>query len=345
MACSKHAPKSNTKNPQGCAINNPMVGMVSIVDGKQVALSAAEQPDEYITYQVTVNDNGNYTVDVTNVSASTGNSTSSYMQGVARAALTMPEEGAPYIAPSGTVQADMAYNDLSLEASLKYEPTLGYYIDAGIQAHDGVGSPDGKTSISLNIDGASANVWDYTFQNQLTERYGYNLVIPLDNVAHGAGYTQMELAVKGTGEYNEFDDGDNAVMLTGESMLRIDQQPQSVTATVGEKVTFSVQVSGGRMPYLYQWQMLSGDQWVDIPGANASQYSISSVTENMLGRQYRCIITDAAMDSVTTQIAALSGPPPQTGDRELIAGYVALCLLAVACCLAVIMFGRKEENL
>lgn len=94
--------------------------------------------------------------------------------------------------------------------------------------------------------------------------------------------------------------------------LTITKQPENASAPIGEKVTFAVEISGGKSPCAYQWQYSTddGDTW--LPVANSTKYGgVSSATltvkiasDDNSGRIYRCKISDAAhtelfSDSVT----------------------------------------------
>ena len=92
--------------------------------------------------------------------------------------------------------------------------------------------------------------------------------------------------------------------------LTIVTQPWNVAAEIGDTVSFSVAVSGGKAPYTYQWQIHSvgnGDVWSNIP--LDSNWASGQQTERLsfvVGQyeygnyQYRCVITDAAGNQIIT---------------------------------------------
>ncbi|MGC1391256.1 MAG: DUF2341 domain-containing protein, partial [Bacteroidales bacterium] len=83
----------------------------------------------------------------------------------------------------------------------------------------------------------------------------------------------------------------------------------------GCNATFSVVVSG-QAPLSYQWQENNGGGFVNITnggvysGATSSSVTITGATVLMNGFQYRCIITDGFLYSVTSNSATLTVNPP-----------------------------------
>lgn len=90
--------------------------------------------------------------------------------------------------------------------------------------------------------------------------------------------------------------------------LRITKQPVSASAAVEEKVSFTVEIAGGKGPFTYQWQYSTddGSSWMSV--ANSTKYSgvMTSVlkvvidgtdapSKNMI---YRCKITDSAHNTL-----------------------------------------------
>lgn len=84
--------------------------------------------------------------------------------------------------------------------------------------------------------------------------------------------------------------------------LVITTQPQDVTEFVGESATFTVVADGGTTPYTYQWY----ENGSAIAGATSASYVNSTVFIPENGYQYYCIVTDAALDTVTSVTATLT---------------------------------------
>jgi len=77
-------------------------------------------------------------------------------------------------------------------------------------------------------------------------------------------------------------------------------QPSSITRLEGQPATFNVNANG-TAPLHYQWRT----NGVDIPGANASSYTIASVTTNQSGLGFRVVVTNL-FGSITSVTATLT---------------------------------------
>ena len=102
----------------------------------------------------------------------------------------------------------------------------------------------------------------------------------------------------------------DAATLSMESPLEITAQPQNVTVEVGGIASFAVSVSGGTAPYTYQWECWEENEWytaVDegwADGADTDTLSFEVTSDEFVGGyRYRCIITDAKGNSVTSNEA------------------------------------------
>jgi hypothetical protein len=74
----------------------------------------------------------------------------------------------------------------------------------------------------------------------------------------------------------------------------ITQQPTNRTVCVGANATFSLTAvtspnTGG--PLGYQWQQWNGSAWVNVSGATASSFTVSSTTLAMNTNTFRCVVT------------------------------------------------------
>jgi hypothetical protein len=92
------------------------------------------------------------------------------------------------------------------------------------------------------------------------------------------------------------------------------QQPPAVSAhpsnqsvSEGQPVTFTVGATG-TAPFSYQWQRNS----IDISGANATSYTISSVSLADNGAKFRCVVSNSfgTANSSEATLTVAANPPP-----------------------------------
>ncbi len=93
--------------------------------------------------------------------------------------------------------------------------------------------------------------------------------------------------------------------LTVYKALTITSHPQSVTATVGETVTFSVTATGDDLTY--QWYAFHED-WMILTGKTSSILTVK--VENTVTGYYRCVVTDKYGASLTSEYAQLTAQEP-----------------------------------
>ncbi len=82
--------------------------------------------------------------------------------------------------------------------------------------------------------------------------------------------------------------------------------PVNATVTAGSAATFTVTANDGVAPYQYQWQSNAGGTWENISGATAAAFTTGNATASMAGASYRCVVTDANSESVTSSAAMLT---------------------------------------
>ena len=188
-------------------------------------------------------------------------------------------------------------------------------------------------------------LFSHTFQNAMEDDYGYSMDIPLQTLTAGRRLDELDLNVSSKENYAEFADADNHVRLSLFPKLYIAQQPESLNLVEKQDALFVVSADGGQRPYRYQWQKLNAEgRWVDLPGANQDSYQLPKVTLAQSGLTLRCVVTDDAGDSVTSDSAVLSVfSLPQTGDETQPALWMLLAV-ASAALIALLCFRRRKDD-
>lgn len=221
---------------------------------------------------------------------------------------------------------------------------------------------EGETYVRVSILNRSGNtksrVWptltssyngqtlfSHTFRNAMEDDYGYSMDIPLQTLTAGRRLDELDLNVSSKENYEEFADADNHVRLSLFPKLYIAQQPESLNLVEKQDALFVVSADGGQRPYRYQWQKLNAEgRWVDLPGANQNSYQLAKVTLAQSGLTLRCVVTDDAGDSVTSDSAVLSVfSLPQTGDETQPALWMLLAV-ASAALIALLCFRRRKDD-
>lgn len=188
-------------------------------------------------------------------------------------------------------------------------------------------------------------LFSHTFRNAMEDDYGYSMDIPLQTLTAGRRLDELDLNVSSKANYEEFADGDNHVRLFLFPKLYIAQQPESLNLVEKQDALFVAAAAGGERPYRYQWQKLNAEgRWVDLPGANQNSYQLAKVTLAQSGLTLRCVVTDEAGDSVTSDSAVLSVfSLPQTGDETQPALWMLLAV-ASAALIALFCFRRRKDD-
>lgn len=188
-------------------------------------------------------------------------------------------------------------------------------------------------------------LFSHTFRNAMEDDYGYSMDIPLQTLTAGRRLDELDLNVSSKANYEEFADGDNHVRLFLFPKLYIAQQPESLNLVEKQDALFVAAAAGGERPYRYQWQKLNAEgRWVDLPGANQNSYQLAKVTLAQSGLTLRCVVTDEAGDSVTSDSAVLSVfSLPQTGDETQPALWMLLAV-ASAALIALLCFRRRKDD-
>lgn len=235
-------------------------------------------------------------------------------------------------------------HDLMLSAQL-FNREGETYVRVSILNRSGNTKPRSRVVPTLTSSYNGQTLFSHTFRNAMEDDYGYSMDIPLQTLTAGRRLDELDLNVSSKADYAEFADADNHVRLSLFPKLYIAQQPESLNLVEKQDALFVVSADGGQRPYRYQWQKLNAEgRWVDLPGANQDSYQLPKVTLAQSGLTLRCVVTDGAGDSVTSDSAVLSVfSLPQTGDETQPALWMLLAV-ASAALIALLCFRRRKDD-
>lgn len=235
-------------------------------------------------------------------------------------------------------------HDLMLSAQL-FNREGETYVRVSILNRSGNTKPRSRVVPTLTSSYNGQTLFSHIFRNAMEDDYGYSMDIPLQTLTAGRRLDELDLNVSSKENYAEFADADNHVRLSLFPKLYIAQQPESLNLVEKQDALFVVSADGGQRPYRYQWQKLNAEgRWVDLPGANQDSYQLPKVTLAQSGLTLRCVVTDGAGDSVTSDSAVLSVfSLPQTGDETQPALWMLLAV-ASAALIALLCFRRRKDD-
>lgn len=239
---------------------------------------------------------------------------------------------------------DTDSHDLMLSAQL-FNREGETYVRVSILNRSGNTKPRSRVVPTLTSSYNGQTLFSHTFRNAMKDDYGYSMDIPLQTLTAGRRLDELDLNVSSKENYEEFADADNHVRLSLFPKLYIAQQPESLNLVEKQDALFVVSADGGQRPYQYQWQKLNAKgRWVNLPGANQNSYQLAKVTLAQSGLTLRCVVTDEAGDSVTSDSAVLSVfSLPQTGDETQPALWMLLAV-ASAALIALLCFRRRKDD-
>ncbi|MBP3633313.1 MAG: S-layer homology domain-containing protein [Oscillospiraceae bacterium] len=112
-------------------------------------------------------------------------------------------------------------------------------------------------------------------------------------------------------------------MVQDSTPLKIQSSPDDVTVLPGETAELSIAVTGGTKPYKYSWEQYDGKIW-KAAGETADTLMVKiPPAYSGSGQNYRCVITDAAGQSLTSDVARVSvdaRAPLTVTDSRMAAG-------------------------
>lgn len=130
-------------------------------------------------------------------------------------------------------------------------------------------------------------------------------------------------------------------------VMTILEHPQDQYAIEGEQAAFSVSVAGDHLQYQWYIDRRAGKGWEPISGAASDTYRISAAQLTDDSCQFRCEITDAAGQKVTSDAAALYVDPavelPPTGDEAHLLLWAALMGISLSGIVILLMANKKRS--
>ena len=246
------------------------------------------------------------------------------------------------LSPQNAHKLDTDSHDLMLSAQL-FNREGETYVRVSILNRSGNTGSNVVPTLTSSYNGQT--LFSHTFRNAMEDDYGYSMDIPLQTLTAGRRLDELDLNVSSRANYEEFADADNHVRLFLFPKLYIAQQPESLNLVEKQDALFVAAAAGGERPYRYQWQKLNAEgRWVDLPGANQNSYQLAKVTLAQSGLTLRCVVTDEAGDSVTSDSAVLSVfSLPQTGDRTQPVLWMLLAV-ASAALIALLCVRRRKDD-
>lgn len=274
---------------------------------------------------------------------------------LARFARAMPDDiidGSDYTAAS---LIDTALDDLTLKANYqnvhgKSKLALTIVNHAATDYHSGhqslhliAATDTGKGIIDCKLPDFNGD--------KVHSAQTYNLDFELDELMDVTKAKYLDVFITGSdsdADYQEYGNADNyaRVYLNTADQLMILQQPRDMTVEQGANTSFSVSVTGGEEPYTYQWEYSAdnGRTWTELPGQTASFIQLHSVTADMNGQMYRCVITDLNLSRIITNAVKLNVAMsvPATGDT--VNPSLLVCTLLLSLGMLVILLRKRRKG-
>ncbi len=196
------------------------------------------------------------------------------------------------------------------------------------------------------LDDEETPVFRYSLPEDVSDKETWTLEMPLSLLTDGRSAYKVTLEVEGK-NYKERTrlSNQNVIYLDIASMLFI-TQPEDQTVVKGADASFSVGVSGGVTPWRYQWQVkTTGGDWTDLEGATGATLTLRSVTLQQTGSQYRCVVTDALDDALTSASATLTVIEiPKTGDEAPLLRWLLYTALGLIGLCLILRFRKRKEQ-
>ena len=215
-----------------------------------------------------------------------------------------------FIVPVGSMENPAELVIGSNTASLK-AGAQGYF-------YTWIATEEGTLKITM-----PAGDWSYQINNLTSYVYGDTQWSDMDPVPYVAEIAvaagdEIQIVVNTYDPANMWETPAGEITFTAELVLPeppapslvITSQPESVTAEIGDVVTFTVVAEGEGLTYQWQYRNAGAENWNNTgwSGAQTATLTTAAVTTGLHGRQFRCVIKDASGNVVESEPATLTVP-------------------------------------
>ena len=141
------------------------------------------------------------------------------------------------------------------------------------------------------------------------------------------------------------------IAITGAPTVAISAQPVSVSVTVGQTATFTVEAAGSGLKYQWQYRTSSTGTWRNSTASDSKTDTLSvSAAAYRNGYQYRCVVTDVTGNTVASEAATLTveekilAAPKVTASNVASSGAIKLTWNAVEGAVKYEVYRSTSEN-
>ena len=175
-----------------------------------------------------------------------------------------------------------------------------YTGEVGTKATFKVAAEGNELTYQWQYQNAGSNYWQKSSQSGSTTD---TLTVPITKARDGQQYRCVITDADG----NTVTSNAAAVHATEATpKITITSQPEDYTGEVGTKATFTVAAEGNELTYQWQYQNVGSSYWQNSSQSGSTTNTLTvPVTEARDGQKYRCVITDADGNTVTSNAAAI----------------------------------------
>ena len=184
--------------------------------------------------------------------------------------------------------------------------------------------PDEKIAFTLTAKNATSYQWEWssdkgtTWQNTTVAGNKTNTLTPQATEARIGNIYRCKIS-----------DGTNTIYSNAVNFIRktiILENPENVSAIVGDTITLKVLASGSNLTYQWQYINKTGSYWANCTspaGYNTASFSFP-ITAPMKDRKYRCIVSGDGGTEVSTAITITFVTPPdpqpeiETNEKKIL---------------------------